>query len=165
MDTMLSVRVRTAIGSSASARLGMPMSSRAANKISVPGAELRHCHEPSKTAMSPSSWRNVMRSAPGWKVSSSVQRSRPARKVTSQRDTARFSDTSVTVTSRTASLSWGYRSKSASVAYTSPADWCGTCRRRRTVRIVISFGLRNSRVARGFRSSCARTAATAAGWQ
>src|SRR5271167_1733602 len=76
-----------------------------------------------------------MLSAPGSNVSSSVQRSRPARKVTSQRDTVRFSDTSVTATSWTASQSMGYRSKSASAAYTSLADLCGTCSRRRTVRI------------------------------
>ena len=35
----------------------------------------------------------------------------------------------------TVSLSSGYRSKLASVAYTSLADWFGTCTRRRTERI------------------------------
>ena len=113
---MLSVIVRTAIGSSASARLGMPMSSLAENTISLPGAASTHCHEPSNRAMSPSSWRNVMLRASGSNVSSSVQRSRPARKVTSQRDTVRFSDASVTATLWTASQSSGYCSKSASVA-------------------------------------------------
>src|SRR6516162_8350414 len=73
--------------------------------------------------------------APGSNVSSSVQRSRPARKVTSQCDTVRFSDTSVTATLRTASASSGYRSKSASVWYTSLAVLPGTCSRSRTVRI------------------------------
>ena len=102
IETMLPASVRAAIGSSASARLGMPMSSRAENTTWLPGAASRHAHEPSKTAMSPSSWRNVMLSAPGSKVSSSVQRSSPARKVTSQRDTARFPDTWVTATLWTA---------------------------------------------------------------
>src|SRR5579859_3443224 len=73
--------------------------------------------------------------APGSNVSSSVQRSRPARKATSQCDTVKLSDTSVTATLRTASLSSGYRSKSASVSYTSLAVLHGTCSRRRTVRI------------------------------
>src|SRR5271165_1070841 len=76
-----------------------------------------------------------MLSLPGSNVSSSVQRSRPARKVTSQLDTVKFADTSVTATLRTASLSSGYRSKSASVAYTSLAALWGACSRRRTVRI------------------------------
>jgi hypothetical protein len=132
---MLPVSVRTAIGSSASARLGMPMSSRAENTISLPPAASAHCHEPSKTATSPSSWRNVMLRAPGSKVSCSVQRSRPARKVTSHCDTVTFSDTRVTATLRTAPLSSGYRSKSASVWYTSLAGFPGTWSRRRTVRM------------------------------
>src|SRR6516225_3576533 len=73
--------------------------------------------------------------AAGSNVSSSVQRSRPARKVTSHCDTVWFSDTSVMATLRTASLSSGYRSKSASVWYTSAAALCGTYSRSRTVRI------------------------------
>src|SRR5689334_21704163 len=77
--------------------------------------------------------------APGSSVSCSVQRSRPARKVTSQLDTVTFSDTSVTATSRTASQSSGYRPKSASAVYTSLAGLCGTDSRRRTVRIAISL--------------------------
>lgn len=55
IETVLPVSVRTAIGSSASARLGMPMSSRTENSISVPCGALTHFHEPSKEAMSPSS--------------------------------------------------------------------------------------------------------------
>src|SRR5215472_15097084 len=77
--------------------------------------------------------------AAGSNVSSSVQRNRPARKVTSHCDTVWFSDTSVTATLRTAALSSGYRSKSASVSYTSLAVLPGTCSRRRTVRIRISL--------------------------
>src|SRR5579859_7189396 len=77
--------------------------------------------------------------APGSNVSCSVQRSRPARKVTSQCDTVTLSDTWVTATLRTASQSWGYRSKSASVWYTPIAGLSGTCSRRWTVRIQVSL--------------------------
>ena len=55
IEMMLATSVRTAIGSSASARLGMPRSRHAENTTSLPCAASTHCHEPSKTAMSPSS--------------------------------------------------------------------------------------------------------------
>src|SRR5215469_5188225 len=79
----------------------------------------------------------------GSKVSTSVQRSCPALKVTSQCDTVRFSDTSVMATFWTASQSTGYRSKAVRVSYTSLAGLCGTYKRRWTVRISISLAIQH----------------------
>ena len=107
METVLSISVRTAIGSSASARLGMPMSRRASKAISAPSSTSVQRQVPSNRAMSPSNWRKVIVSASRSNWSSSVQRSRPARKVTSHREMVTVSDTSVTTTSWTASLSSG----------------------------------------------------------
>src|SRR3954447_3199982 len=115
IETVLSTSARTAIGSSGSARLGIPMSRRAAKTISAPLLASVTAQEPSKSAMSPASWAKVMVIAARSNRSSSVQRRIPARKVTSQDDTVVSSSTWVTVTSRTASLSSGYRVKSVSV--------------------------------------------------